>query len=135
MNDLTLIYDYHQRYQDCMPVMGLQCCKRAIVINNANFPEILRCDDVSPTHGFIVRIIDSYTQSDIMMPKFMILLQDNEDEIILRGVSVKVMGIETPAADCKQFGLKLVLKNRNVVKSIFYMYDRRTYIEYFNDMV
>ena len=74
MNDLTLIYDYHQRYQDGMPVMGLQCCKRAIVINNANFSEILRCNDVSPTHGFIVRIIDSYTQSDIMMPKFMILL-------------------------------------------------------------
>lgn len=133
MNDLTLIYDYHQRYQDGIPVMGLQYSKRAIVVNNANFSEILRCNDATPSHGFIVRIIDTYSQRDIMMPKFMRLLQDNGDEIILKGVSVKVMGIETPAADCKQFGLKLILKNRNVVKSIFFMYDRRTYIEYFND--
>ena len=64
------------------------------------------------------------------MPKLMQMVSDDGNSILLKGVNLKIMGIETPTTNHKDYGLKLILRNRNVVKCILYMYDRNTEIEY-----
>lgn len=132
MQDLTLISHAHQRYQNGVPVMGKQFCDRAIIVQNKRFSEIFNGLNVEPVEGFIVRLVnmDFGLNKDQMIPKLMTIVSDNGNSIILKGVSLKVMGMTPPSADHKDYGLRLVLRNRQVVKCILYMYDRDTEIEY-----
>lgn len=130
MQDLTLISHSHQRYQNGVPVMGLQVCNRAIIVQNKKFSEIFNGMKVSPSEGFLVRMINMDINKDQMMPKLMTMVSDTGNSILLKGVSLEVMGTIPPATNHKDYGLKLVLKDRNVVKCILYMYDRNTQIEY-----
>lgn len=131
MQDLTLISHSHQRYQNGVPVMGKQTCDRAIIVQNKKFEDLFNgCKNVEPSEGYIVRLINIDINQDQMMPKLMKLERDNGDSILLKGITLKVMGITPQSADHKDYGLKLLLRNRNVVKCILYMYDRNTEIEY-----
>ncbi len=64
------------------------------------------------------------------MPKFMQIISDDGNSILLKGINLKVMGREIPSTNHKGYGLKLILKDRKVIKCILYMYDRNTEIEY-----
>lgn len=130
MQDLTLISHNHQRYENGVPVMGRQFCDRAIIVQNKQFSEVLRGLPVEPKGGFLVRLINMDINQDQMMPKFMTMDSENGNSILLKGVSLKVMGSVFPAGDHKGYGLRLELRNRNVIKAILYMYDRNTEIEY-----
>lgn len=131
MQDLTLISHNHQRYENGVPVMGLQIYDRAIIVQNKNFSELFSGIDVDPSEGYLVRMINMDINKDQMIPKLMKMVSDNGNSILLKGVTLKVMGsIISPATDCKDYGLKLILKDRIVVKCILYMYDRNTEIEY-----
>lgn len=130
MNDLTLISHSHQRYQNGVKVMGLQICDRAIIIKNIVFSDLLNGLDENPGEGFIVRLINMDFQQDQMTPIFMRMVRDNGDSILLKGVSLKIMGIVPPYADHKDYGLKLILRDRKVIKCILYMYNRNSEIEY-----
>lgn len=111
--------------------MGKQICDRAIIVQNKKFADLFNgYNSVEPSEGYIVRLINMDINQDQMVPKFMKIVRDNGDSILLKGVSLKVMGIIPQAADHKDYGLKLILHNRNVVKCILYMYDRNTEIEY-----
>lgn len=130
MQDLTLISHSHQRYQNGVPVMGRQICDRAFVVQNKSFTELFKCSQVEPAEGYLVRLINMNINHDQMMPKLMQMVRDDGNSIFLQGVNLKVMGFETSSTNYKDYGLKLILKDRNVVKCILYMYNRNTEIEY-----
>ena len=110
--------------------MGRQVCDRAIVVQNKCFADLFNCSNVEPFDGYVVRLINMDINRDQMMPKLMQMVSDDGNSILLNGVNLKIMGLETPSTNHKDYGLKLILKDRNVVKCILYMYDRNTEIEY-----
>lgn len=130
MQDLTIISHSHQRFLNGVPVMGHQICDRAFVVQKKKFTELFNCSNVVPSEGYLVRLINMDINKDQMMPKFMQIVSDDGNSILLKGINLKVMGHETPSTNHKDYGLKLILKDRNVIKCILYMYDRNTEIEY-----
>ena len=86
--------------------------------------------DVTPKEGFLVTIwnTDMPTPTPQMQPKLMELASDMGDKILLRGVTLKAMGVV--AYDNKDHGITLHLVHRNVVKCVLHLYDRGVDIEY-----
>ena len=86
MQDLTLISERHQRYENNVPVMGMQFAKRALIIKNMDFCQFMKTT-VSPADGFIVRMINMDAQDangnyrDMMQPKLMEMVSDNINRI------------------------------------------------------
>lgn len=78
MRDLSLISKRHQRYENGVPVMGMQYCGRALIIKNADFRQLMDGAPVSPTEGFIVRMINTDVNQDMMQPKLMQLVSTQE---------------------------------------------------------
>ena len=130
MQDLVLKSTHHQRYQNGIPVMGAQYCARTIKIENKIFKEMFNGLDVTPKEGFLVTMwnMDMPTPTQQMQPKLMEMVADTGDKILLRGVTLKAMGIV--AYDNKDYGITLHLRNRNVVKCVLHLYDRDVDIEY-----
>lgn len=130
MQDLTLISHSHQRYQNGVPVMGRQVCDRALIVQKKRFTELFNCVNVIPSEGYLVRLINMDINKDQMMPKLMQIESDNGNSILLKGINLKIMGFESPSTNHKDYGLRLILKDRNVTKCILYMYDRNTEMEF-----
>ena len=130
MHDLVLKSTHHQRYQNGIPVMGDQYCSRTIKIENKVFKDMFNGLDVTPQKGFLVTMwnMDTATPTQHMQPKLMEMEADLGDKIILRGVTLKAMGVV--AFDNKDYGITLHLKNRNVVKCVLHLLDRGVDIEY-----
>lgn len=134
MQDLTLISKRHQRYERGVPVMGIQYCGRAIVIKNTDFRQLMRGAQVSPTEGFLVRMINTDMRDlngnyqEMMRPKLMTLVSDTTNKIELNGVALKIMG--TSAVDFSDYAITLHLINRKVAKCVLHMLDRGIDIEY-----
>ena len=130
MQDLVLKSTHHQRYQNGVPVMGSQYCNRTIKIENKVFKEMFNGLDVTPKEGFLVTMwnMDTPTPTPQMQPKLMEMVSDMGDKILLRGVTLKAMGVV--AYDNKDYGITLHLKNRNVLKCVLHLYDRDVDIEY-----
>jgi len=127
MRDLSLISKRHQRYENGVPVMGMQYCGRALIIQNADFRQLMNGAPVSPSEGFIVRMINTDVSQDMMQPKLMQLVSDTGNKMELRGVTLRVMGA---VADYSDYSITLNLVNRNVVKFVLHMLDRGVDIEY-----
>lgn len=130
MRDLVLYSSQHQRYQNGIPVMGMQFCNRMIKIENKFFKEIFKGVDVTPEEGFLVTMwnIDTPSPTSQMQPKLMEMIEDTGDKILLRGVTIRSKWVVMH--DNKDYGITLHLKNRKVVKCVLHMYDRNTDIEY-----
>lgn len=134
MQDLTLISKRHQRYENGVPVMGIQHCGRAIIIKNANFKEMMNGAPISPTEGFLVRMLNTDIKDadgnyyEMMQPKLMQLVSNSENKTELRGVALKLMGVV--GADFTDYSITLYLVNRIVVKCVLHMLDRGIDIEY-----
>lgn len=127
MRDLSLISKRHQRYENGVPVMGMQYCGRALIIQNADFRQLMNGAPVSPSEGFIVRMINTDVSQDMMQPKLMQLVSDTGNKMELRRVTLRVMGA---VADYSDYSITLHLVNRNVVKFVLHMLDRGIDIEY-----
>ena len=97
---------------------------------NKVFKEMFNGLDVSPKQGFLVTMwnMDMPNPTPQMQPKLMEMVTNTDDKILLRGITLKAMGIV--AYDNKDYGMTLHLKNRNIVKCILHMYDRGIDIEY-----
>ena len=130
MQDLVLNSTHHQRYQNDIPVMGSQFCNRTIKIENKEFKTMFNGLDVTPKEGFLVTMwnMDTPTPTHQMQPKLMEMEADLGDKILLRGITLKAMGVV--AFDNKDYGITLHLKNRNVVKCVLHLLDRGVDIEY-----
>ena len=130
MQDLVLKSTHHQRYQNGIPVMGSQYCNRTIKIENKVFKDMFNGLDVNPKEGFLVTMwnMDTLTPTHQMQPKLMEMEADLGNKILLRGVTLKAMGVV--AFDNKDYGMTLHLKNRNVVKCVLHLLDRGVDIEY-----
>lgn len=130
MQDLVLKSTHHQRYQNDIPVMGDQFCNRTIKIENKEFKTMFNGLDVTPQRGFLVTMwnMDTPTPTHQMQPKLMEMEADLGNKILLRGVTLKAMGVV--AFDNKDYGITLHLKNRNVVKCVLHLLDRGVDIEY-----
>ena len=128
MRDLTLISSRHQRYEQGFPVRGMQYCKRAIMIKNQDFRELVDIPDfLLDVEGFVVEMynldaINFYgNHPEMMSPKLMQLVSDETDKIELRGV---------PLLNFSDYAITLHLINRKVDKCVLHMLDRNIDIEY-----
>ena len=134
MQDLTLISQKHQRYENGIPVMGMQQCGRALIIKNSDFRQLMKGAPVTPSEGFLVRLFNTDVRDaqgnyqEMMMPKLMALVSDTTNKIELKGVVLKLMGIN--GRDYSDYAITLHLVNRNVVKCVLHMLDRGIDIEY-----
>lgn len=134
MKDLSLISKRHQRYEHGMPLKGMQYCGRAIIIKNSDFRELMKGAPVTPTEGFLVRMINIDTRDskgnylEMMQPKLMTLTSETIDEIELRGVALTLMGIT--AIDFSDYSITLHIANHEVTKCVLHMLDRGIDIEY-----
>ena len=134
MQDLTLISKRHQRYERGVPVMGMQHCGRALIIKNSDFRELMKGAPVTPTEGFLVRMINTDERDamgnyqEMMQPKLMTLVSDTTNKIELKGVALTMMGIKT--VDFSDYSITLHLVNRMVAKCVLHMLDRGIDIEY-----
>lgn len=138
MRDLKLISSKHQRYENEVPVMGLQSCIRIIFIYNSDFATSLPGFDTPVKQGFIVRIFNGHIKDmngnfvDIMRPKFMIVVSDTGDRIELEGVTFRAHGQNMDLLDSRAYSITLFLVNRIVYKCVLHILDRGIDIEYFD---
>lgn len=126
----------HQRFENCIPVKGLQECSRTIKIED----NINGCNgyDIIPGDGYIVSIINGNGNHPLwrnnyqMSPKPMRITAKSNTEISLRGYDVLAM---TPFGyqnfDMSDYGITLFIENNVIVKCRLDMFDRDTYIEYY----
>ena len=134
MNNLTLISKRHQRYENGVPVMGMQYCGRALIIENADFRKLMNGAPVSPSDGFLVRMFNIDVRDEngnyqpMMQPKLMELISDNMNKVELKGIALELMGVI--GADFRDYSISLHLVNRRVVKCVLHMLDRGIDIEY-----
>lgn len=128
--DLVLKSTHHQRYQNEIPVMGSQYCNRMIKIEHKTFKEMFNGLDVTPKEGFIVTMwnTDIEPPTQHMQPKLMEMVYSDNEEIWLKGVTLKTMG--NIIHDYTDYGITLHLRNRNVVKCTLHLHDRDVDIEY-----
>ena len=122
MRDLTLISSRHQRYEQCVPVRGVQYCKRAIIIKNQDFRELIDIPDyLLDVEGFVVKMynMDAGDSNgyypEMMSPKLMQMVSDKTDKIELRGV---------PLLNFSDYAITLHLINRKVDRCVLHMLDR-----------
>lgn len=126
----------HQRFENRIPVRGLQKCSRIVRIEE----NINGCKgyDITPGDGYIVSIINGDGNHPLwgdnyqMSPKPMRVIAKNNNTISLRGYEVLAM---TPfgyqSIDMSDYGITLFIENDEVVKCRLDMFDRNTYIEYY----
>lgn len=119
----------HQRYENGIPVQGLQVCPRTIKVekntNGCSGYQLKNGD------GYIVRMINGDTGCPQMSPKPMRVVQSSPAEVVLRGYLVSA---QTPFGyqdiDMGDYGLTVSLEEGKVVKCVLHMYDRNVDIEY-----
>lgn len=126
----------HQRFENSIPVRGLQECNRAIEVEE----NINGCKGYNLTDGdgFIVSILNLdgihpiWGNNYQMSPKPMRLVSKAPDHISLRGYEVLAM---TPFGyqeiDMSDYGISIFFENGEISMCRLDMFDRNTYIEYY----
>jgi len=119
----------HQRYENKVPVKGLQECLRTVsVVKNTNGCSGYK---LQPGIGYIVKIYNDDLGKPNMSDKPMKVVRKTNDLVELRGFPIEA---QTPfgwqEVDNRDYGLVVHYKNGEVEKCILHMYDRNTYIEY-----
>jgi hypothetical protein len=136
LSNITFVSNSHQRYENGIPVMGLQECRRAIKIEE----NVNGCEgyNIKGGDGYIVTIfnlegIHPIWKNNIQMsPKPMRVISKSLEKIVLRGYRVKVMTpdgwMDFNGAD---YGLSIFIKNGEIEYCIAHMHDRNIDIKYF----
>lgn len=126
----------HQRYENGIPVHGLQTCNRTVVIED----NLHGCEgyDIPRGDGYIVYILNNdgphplWGDNYQMKPKPMRIVNKTQNSITFRGYMVKAM---TPFGyqvfDMSDYGVTIFIENGEIVKCRLDMFDRNTYIEYY----
>jgi hypothetical protein len=131
LSDVYFVSNSHQRYENGMPIHGLQSgCKRAVKIE----------DNINGGEGYTVTVFNLDVTHPVwgnnvqMSPKPMKVIQQTSEKIILRGFGHDQMALAMGAGDDASFahyGLSVFLKNGEVEKCILHMHDRGIDIEYY----
>lgn len=121
--------NHHQRYENNIPVMGLQNHIRTIrVEKNTNG---CRGYDLEPGRGYIVKVWNDEMGRANMSDKPMDLIKKTDNCWVFRGFPIDA---ESPFGwvnmDYQNYGFIVFLKNGKIEKCQLHMYDRNTYIEY-----
>jgi hypothetical protein len=122
--------DVHLRYESGLPVMGVQKCKRTIIVEQ----NIKGCEGyrLEPNKGYIVKIYNNDEDKPVMADKPMKIGMQGSNVVKYEGYEVEAM---TPFGwqqfDLSDYGLTVYYdENGNVCSCILNMYDRETAIEY-----
>ena len=119
----------HQRYENGIPVMGLQVCGRTLQLEknmNGCYGYQLRNG-----YGYIVRGRNDDTGREQFAPKPMEVVKQSNDYVLLRGYMTQAMGpFGWIDFDLSDYGFEVFYKNGQVEKCVFHMYDRNVRIEY-----
>lgn len=126
----------HLRFENGVPVNGIQKCNRAIKIEDSSNG----CNgyDRVDSDGYIVSILNLDQPHPVwggnyqMSPKPMRLVRKDSSTVALRGYSVLA---QTPFGwmdvDLSDYGVTLYAENDEIVMCRLDMFDRNTYIEYY----
>lgn len=120
---------YHQRYVNIMPVRGLQFCVRTVSVEKNTHG----CSgyDIKPGDGYIVKLFNNDLGKPNMSDKPMRVKSITKDMVLLKGYPFKAMSpFGWVEVDYSVYGLEVHYLNGEVVKCVFHMYERDTYIEY-----
>lgn len=123
----------HQRYEDGVPVLGLQKCIRTISVEkNTNGCKGYK---LSPGIGYIVKIYNDDIQKPNMSDKPMVVVNKTFNKVDLRGFPIEAQGpfgcwVEV---DYRDYGLTIYYKDGEVDKCVLHMFDRNIDIEYLTD--
>jgi len=125
----TFYSDRHQRFENNIPVRGLQICGRTFTVEK----NVNGCDGyhLTPGDGYIIRAINDDTGREQFAPKPMRIVSQSPKKVVLRGYKTEA---RTPfgyvAFDGDDYGMDVYYEDGSVVKCVFHMYDRDVYIEY-----
>lgn len=126
----------HQRFENKIPVRGLQICNRTIKIeeNISGYNGF----EISPGDGYIVSIINNdgvhplWGDNLQMAPKPMRVIENGEGFVKLRGYKALAQtpfGWET--VDFSDYGITMYEKNNVIYKCRLELFGRGVYIEYY----
>ncbi len=132
MLPFTFNSNCHQRYENEVPVMGLQKCSRtvSVVKNTSGCPGY----KLQPGLGYIVKIFNDDLGKPNMSDKPMKVVRKTESSMELRGFPIEAQSpFGWQEVDYSDYGLVVSYKNNKVEKCVLYMYDRNVKIEYMNN--
>ncbi len=129
MNPFTFKSQSHQRYENHIPVRGLQECRRTIsVVRNTDGCPGYK---LQPGVGYIVKITNDDLGIQQMSDKPMTVVRKTDNMVELRGFPIEA---KAPwgwqEVDYRDYGLIVYYNNGQVDKCVFHMYDRDVFIEY-----
>lgn len=119
----------HQRYENLMPVRGLQQCLRTISVEK----NINGCSGylINPGDGFIVKLFNNDTGQPNMSDKPMRIKSISKELVVLQGYPLKAMSpFGWMNVDYSEYGLDVHYRNGEIEKCVLHMYERDTFIEY-----
>ena len=119
----------HQRYENIVPVMGLQHCVRTITVEK----NINGCSgyDIKPGDGYIVKVFNNDEGKPNMSDKPMRIKSVSKDLVVFQGYPLRAMSLfGWMEVNYEDYGFEVHYRNGEVEKCILHMYDRDTYIEY-----
>lgn len=126
----------HQRFENGMPVRGLQYCNRTIEIK----PNTEGCKgyNIAAGDGYIITVFNMDGNHPVwgnnvqMTPKPMRIIQQSNDKIVLRGYSCLAMGpFGWVDFDGSDYGLSIHIGDNAIIQCTLHMHDRKVDIEYY----
>lgn len=129
MRTFTFKSNCHQRYENNVPVRGLQETKRtvSVVKNTKGCPGY----KLEPGVGYIVKIFNDELGKPNMSDKPMKIVHKTANMVELRGFPIEARSpFGWQEVDYSDYGFVVYYKNGQVDKCVLHMYDRNTYIEY-----
>ena len=124
----------HQRYENNVPVQGLQECVRTISVEkNTNGCQGYR---LQPGIGYIIKIHNDDLNRPNMSDKPMRIICRTDFSVEFSGFPIEA---ETPfgwqEVDYSNYGLMVYYKGGKIEKCVLHMYDRNTRIEYMQNPI
>lgn len=132
LNNFIFNSEHHQRYENGVPVMGLQTFNRKIRLEK----NVSGCDGwrIPSGKGYIL-YIDKPNDTPFFggpgVPKPMLVVSETDNVVKLRGYAAEV---RTPFGwqmdDLSDSGLSVYFSNGKIVKCVFHMFNKNVDIEY-----
>lgn len=119
----------HQRYENIIPVKGLQRCLRTVSVEK----NVNGCSGymIKPGDGYIVKLFNNDIGQPNMSDKPMRVKSISNDLVVLQGYPLKAMSpFGWMDVDYSEYGLDVYYSNGEIEKCVLHMYERDTYIEY-----
>ena len=119
----------HQRYENLMPVRGLQQCVRTVSVEK----NINGCSGymINPGDGYIVKLFNNDIGQPNMSDKPMRVKSISKDLVVLQGYPLKAKSpFGWMDVDYSEYGLDVHYRNGEIEKCVLHMYERDTFIEY-----